>query len=846
MTKYLIPLLFIYFSTAANAQVENVFINELMASNNIVEDEYGETDDWAELYNANDTPVSLEGLYLSDDPDNKLKWQIQGPVIIPPNGYILLWLDDDPGQGELHAPFKLNSDGESLFLSELIQGFPQTVDAVSFGGMPTNVSYGRQTDGGNSWVYFGEYSPGESNNDQLLFFNADLSISLPSGLYGSDTLISISCTDPEAAIRITTDGSLPSDSSTLYSPPLLLDQTLLLRAAAFKQGHVPAGLESEFYLFDTHHELPVLQLDMEARHLWDDEEGIYIKGTNGIGNVCSATPCNFNQDWERPVAIRYFEPDGSLAFHHHAGIKIGGGCSRGFSMKAFNVFFRKGEYGDDKLNYPLFKNLDVTEFKRFKLRCSGNDFSRTMIRDGAIQSMLSNQVDIDLMAYRPVVLYLNGEYWGVYGMREFFSKHYIAAHHNVEQDSLDILKLPYTWMEIKEGNRTEWDALTSFIRNHSFSEQAAYDYVEERIDINEFINYYLAELYIANYDWPANNIMVWRQRNNGKWRWMLYDLDASSGYGTWTNSWPSFNAIDHATSTSGPPWPNGEASTLFLRKLLQNTSFKNEFVQRACTFGQTIFASERATHFIDSLADQVSSEIPATLEKFNNAPLAYNLWEENPAGGSLGSWEGYLNDFKAFFEHRMYFLLQNFTNHFGFSGHFYLTINIDHQTPGSVVLHENKMNAPHQYRGRYFNDVPILIEAVPDSGYYFVRWIETNDTTAVISFQANEKSTLTPIFLRNGEVEVIPPETEELPSLFHIHPIPANTELTVTYREPELTHIHFRIHNASGQLIHENNLTALPVAQELDIDIRSWPPGVYFFTATIGDEEFSRKLLVNH
>ena len=237
-----------------------------------------------------------------------------------------------------------------------------------------------------------------------------------------------------------------------------------------------------------------------------------------------------------------------------------------------------------------------------------------------------------MMAYEPVVVYLNGEYWGFYGLREKYSKHYVESHHGVDKDSIDLLKNPYSAIEIKEGDAIAWDELTSFIEDNSMQNLINYDFVNSRIDINEFMNYNIGQMYAANYDWPANNVTVWRDRNNGKFRWMLYDLDISSGFGEWTPSNAQFNAINHATTINGDPWPNNPQSTLFLRKIIQNEFFQNEFAQRTCTFGQTIFAPERTEYFIDSLTARVASEIPSLINKFDNVPADWYMWNSNAVG----------------------------------------------------------------------------------------------------------------------------------------------------------------------------------------------------------------------
>ena len=810
-----------YSFTVFNGNLEGIFINELMAVNDHIFDEYNEADDWLELYNSNDFSVSLQGIYLSDDANDLTKWQIEAPLYIEPNGFSLFWLDDAPEQGEHHVPFKLSGAGETVFISQLQDGVLVNLDAVTFGEQVPNISYGRDNDGSNDWVLFGETSPNASNNGNGLFLDANLDITPKGGVYSSGQAIVMSTDDPTAVIRYTLDGSIPSANSTQYAAAISLSDPTLLQAALFKPGYAASKIENEYYLIGTDHELPVVQISIAPNYLWDQEEGMYISGNNGELGYCSDDiPRNWNRDWERPVSFRYITPEGEEAFVVNAGMKIGGGCSRAYQMKGLNFFLRDG----NSIQYPLFEQLDIEEFKRFKLRASGNDFARTFIRDGSLQAMLYNQVDIDLMAYEPVVTYLNGEYWGVYGMREFFSKHYLANHHNVAKDSLDLLKNPYYYPEVKEGDLTAWDELTDYITNTNLSDNQAYSWVTNKLDVNEFINYHATQIYITNYDWPANNVTVWRDRNDGKFRWMLYDMDLSSGYGLWLPAGVDYNAIGHATNTFGFEWPNGPASTLLFRRMLQNEGFEEEFSQRICTFGQTIFSPERSGYFIDSLQQRITSEVSDIQNTFNNAPAEIQFWNSNPMGGTASNWLSNINDFKDFFEERMPYVLQNFENKFNYSGHFNLTINYDENTNGTVVFHQNEMKIPYQYSGDYFRNVPIRITAIPKEGYHFVRWEETGVTEAIIDFVASSESTLTPIF----EDDIVSTNAiDKSNHLLDAFPNPANKSLTIQFQQHPTHLLNLKVYDVLGRVIYQMELTGSANVQEHIIDLKNWEEGVY-------------------
>ena len=823
--------------TFSMGNLENVYINELMSLNNAVADEYGETDDWLEIYNDNDTGVMLEDIYISDDLTDTTKWQFPNPIFISPKSFALIWLDDTPEQGVNHVPFKLSSGGETVFISQNQGGGLVVLDEITFGPLPENVSYGRETDGEDSWVYFGNYTPNESNNGSDLFLNASIDFSIEGGFYASGTELTLSTDEPTAEIRYTTDGSLTDQASPVYNNAITLNSTTLVRARAFKPGYISSLQREEFYLIENTHELPVVQISIDPKYLWDEEEGMYITGDNGItGNCSDFVERNWNQDWERPISVRYFEPTGDEAFRLDATMKIAGGCSRGFAMKPFNLFFR-----DNKVDYPIFEQLGFQEFKRLKLRMSGNDYPLTMVRDASIHAMLYDQVDIDLMAYNPVVVYLNNEYWGFYGMREMFNKHYIESHHDVDKDSLDLIKNPYKYSEIKEGDKVAWDELTDFIESNSLVDNSNFDFVNSKIDINEYMNYNIAEMYSANYDWPANNVAVWRDRNGGKFRWMFYDLDISSGFEQWSPSDAEFNAIVHATTTAGADWPNNPESTLFLRKIIQNQGFQNEFVQRTCTFGQTIFAPDRAEHFIDSLSSTVSSEIPGLINKFDNTPADWFMWNANPVGGSNGSWNFNLNKFRNFWQDRLDNVLSNYENFFDYNGHYNLNINFDETTNGTVVFHTNEMKIPFQYYAKYFDDVPILIKAIPKDGYYFWKWLETGDTSQVINFSSSIDAILTPLFLQNGTVSTVDLEEE---IVFTITPNPASSTVYLKYKFSKSSDLLIRVYNVIGEEVFDKNITSGVFSQQISIDVSEWASGVYFLKGEIGGIEVVEKIVV--
>ena len=378
----------------SSTPVTNLIINEIAPSGTDHLDENEEYDDWIELYNSSNNPISIGGLYLTDTYDNLTKWQISSSESVPGNGFLTIWIDKDPEQGGLHANFNLEGSGEQLALTQIVGNDIVVLDSISFPKVNIKNSYGRQSDGSSTWVTFGEITPGASNNGAMRGLDPP-SISLANGIYSGTQSIVLSHPDADVTIRYTTDGSEPKSNSPSYSSPISIDESTSFRAAAFRNNYIPSQSVAGSFLFNVEQNLPTLLINTDPKNFFDDEIGIYVEGTNGITGFCSTEPVNWNQDWERPVNLSMINTDGSEAFSVNAGVKIGGGCSRTYGQKSLNIYLRRKIYGDKAIEYPLFKNRDSDEFERLKLRNSGQDYLRTMYRDGLVQSLLWDQVDID-------------------------------------------------------------------------------------------------------------------------------------------------------------------------------------------------------------------------------------------------------------------------------------------------------------------------------------------------------------------------------------------------------------------------------------------------------------------
>ena len=699
-------LMGIFFFIASPNIKSQVYINEILASNSTVllDNDYQQYSDWIELYNAGSSDVNLAGYYISDDILKPLKWQFPGGITITAGGYLIIWADLE-GRGT-HTNFRLDSEGEQLLL------FDNTgilVDSITFNEQLNDISYGRTTDGGNQWSFFTTPSPNLANDTYPQNAVAPTPVFIPgAGFYGVSLTVSISSSDPSIQIRYTTDGSEPTESSTLYSSPLTVSSTQVIRAKTFGGDYYPGNSVSQtYYIHAPDYTMQVVSLSTTPANLWDNTIGIYVQGTNGITGNCMDYPVNWNQDWERPVSIEYFEKDKTAILQQNAGIKIFGGCTRSADQKSVAITARN-EYGDNSFDYKFFADKDVDKFKNVVLRNSGNDVGETMFRDAFMQSLVKDRMDIDYQAYQPVVVYINGEYWGIHGLREKLNEHYISNNYNINTDNINLLEKNN---QVKCGDNAKYLALIDYLNSNNLSVSANYQYVASQIDINEYINYMLAQIYVGNTDWPGNNIKYWCPTSKlGKFRWIIYDLD----FGFNLSTEPSHNTLTFALEAYGPDWPNPAWSTLLFRKLMQNDEFKTQFAQQMDFHMNTTFETSRMLGLIDQFEDLLAPEMPRHIARWGRP---YNIAE----------WINNINSMRDFANQRNAYMRQHLSNYLGLSGTVNVTVYNPDTLSGWVSLNGNTIKDT-LFQGEFIQGLPLNISIIPKNGYNISHWEITPKT----------------------------------------------------------------------------------------------------------------------
>lgn len=613
-------------TTPPTVQQPNVVINEILAGNTVtnMDTDYYKFSDWIELHNTTNQSQNISGFYLSDDAAAPTKWKIPSGTTLAANQYLIIWADKkDIKANELHANFSLSSKGETLTLANTAGTI---VDTLTFGKLDTGVSAGKS---GSTVVYFVP-TPGAQNSTNYSSKKGSKkpSLSQDSGFYSSRVNLQLS-QENNAAIYYTTDGSTPTTSSSRYNGTLQIDETTVIKALAVESGKLPSEVVINTYFVGHQTTLPVVSLSMDSKYLFDDTVGIYTVGTNGTPHTsCNNVTANYAQDWDRPVHIEYFDENHTQQFEFGSDIALTGECSRSKTKKSFG-FELDGKYGTKSLSYKLFPGKTLGKIKDFKVRTANSGY-RIGDELGA-QLVEEANLDIDYQAYRGVQMFMNGEYWGVYNIREKKGAESLEANYP-NLGKVDIIKA----FIVKKGDYTAYGQFNSFLNSHDLATNANYQQALGFFDEASFIDYMAFMIYNGNLDWIDGNMRTWKEQKAGaKWRWMVDDVD-----------WGFLSQIDfagHGTALASNQFDNLKNSdsttnmVLLFNGLMTNNTFRGKFKTRFNTLLNTVFTPNFMLPIVNKIDNERKDYMH--LEKFAGMP----------AGDYVASYTDYIeNDIRRF------------------------------------------------------------------------------------------------------------------------------------------------------------------------------------------------------
>lgn len=434
-----------------------------------------------------------------------------------------------------------------------------------------------------------------------------LSASQPSALCQKPIVLTLQANTEGATIYFTTDGTAPTQASRRYTSPLTIDSTIVLQAVAYRAGQRSAVLARSF-IFGEFTDFPVVSIIIEPAALFDPVSGLHVRGPRA-SNKFPYTGANYNSNREVNAYVDFIESDKSHAFGEYCKLRIFGGYSRMFPQKSLALTADE-DRGSKRFKHEIFPDRPFKSYKHFVLRNSGSDFGGTHLRDAFITS-LGREMGLTVQAYRPSITYINGKYWGILNIREKINRHFLAMHFGVDKDSVDLLEHN---AGRKAGTRKHYEAMRNFMRDNDLSIQKNYEYITTQMDVVDFADYQIMQIFIDNQD-AGGNIKFWRpQTPKGRWRWILFDTDFGFGhYGTGAKN----NSLAFHTEPNGPNWPNPAWSTFNLRMLLKNNGFRDFFINRFMHRLNTILSAEHTLPRLDSMAARIRGELPRHWKRWN-------------------------------------------------------------------------------------------------------------------------------------------------------------------------------------------------------------------------------------
>jgi len=540
------------------------------------------------------------------------------------------------------------------------------------------------------------------------------------GVYNKPVRVNIEV-EEGTTVYYTEDGSLPNSSSTRYREEIEIEKVGVIRAIAYKNGK-RSEIITQSYFCDREYSLPIISIATNPENLWDYTTGIYVKG------CCADTiepylGANFWKDWEKRANIEMYETDGSQAFNQRVGINLFGGFSRMLPQKSLAIFARK-KYGENRINYPIFPEREIKKYKSFILRNSGGDFRRTHFRD-AFMTQLAKPSGVAVQAYRPAIVFLNGEYWGIQNMREKISEHYLKSNFGTDKENVDILRHNGV---ARQGTSRNYKKLLAFLRNKDLSKDAVLEELESFMDVTDFLRYNIAEVYSDNRD-AGGNIRYWRERtDSAKWRWVFYDLDLGLG-----NNKPNGykrNTLKKFTTANAEAWPDPAWSTFIIRRLLSNKSVETDYINMFADQLNTIYSKETALKLIDEMQEKLKQEMPYHVKKWKT---------------SYENWEYHVNIMRKFIQNRPKYLREHLMEKFDLEKT--VEVNIEYpQRKDIAKIKFNTLKIEEDYSGIYFSGIPITIEVETRHDYEFIGWWGRDETSATLTITPNNNVALEPIF----------------------------------------------------------------------------------------------------
>ncbi len=517
MRKKLIAALLVMLLLAPTSALADVIISEIMTSNGTYEN--GHAYDWIELHNTGKKTVDLSGWYLSDSKKNMTKFQFPSGTKLKADSYLTVYCTGSEVEtvgknSTFYATFALSASGETIYLSDdsgtLLQKlkYPQQYGCVSYG----------TTDGGATYGFFETDTRGKKNDTVLCTGRTEAPVLDTNGGFYQDTVLVTAHGSDGSLLRYTTDGSTPTEKSPeMPTDGLNVTKTTVVRVRAFQDGLVSSPVVSATYFINDDPQTPIVSLITDESYLFSKKTGALVKGTGDIPN--------YDKELEYPINIEYFTGEGVCQINQMGTFTCSGHSARVNAQKSIALYARKA-YGNERFEFNPFPTRDYTSYKSILLRAANSDAYATRLRD-VVASSLAEGEGLLYQDHVVIQVYINGEYWGHYNLREKINKYFIAQYEGITDedaiDQIDILARTGTDRFTQNGNNEDWLELADFCKKNDLNDPENLQYVTDRLDVDSLFTHAAYEIILGNVDFT--NVRVYRVPG-GKWKYLLFDVEA--------------------------------------------------------------------------------------------------------------------------------------------------------------------------------------------------------------------------------------------------------------------------------------------------------------------------------
>lgn len=687
-----------------------VVINEYCAANvSLSTDNFGENSDWVELYNAGATPVNLAGYWMSDKLNNIQKWQMPA-INLNPGQRVLIWCS---GRNITTPPFHTNfglrqSEGNDHII--LADPAGNIVDSTNVRPCMRNHSRGRAGDGGSTWGVFTTPTPNAPNGTNIVSYANKPDMSIPGGIYAGPVSVTLSTQDPTLTIRYTTNGSTPTATSTPYTGPININTTTVLRAGAFSNdpGVIPGFVETHTYFIGVNHSIPIVSV-------WGDQPLNQL--FNGTQN-------------EPDCGMEYFSSTGALLEKTYGNANKHGNDSWAYQQRGIDYIVRDKFGYAGEIDHQIFAIKNRSKFDRVILKAAANDnypfANGAHVRDAYVHTLsLLGGLDLDVRTTESVVLYKNGQYWGVYEIREKTDdKDYIKHYYNIDEPNIQYLKTwGGTWAEYGGPQaQADWNALRQFILNNDMGNPVNFAQVDAQLNWRSLIDYFCINSYTVCSDWLNWNTAWWRGINTpasnprSKWSYALWDMDATFGHYINYTGIPNTGPTANPCNAEALPNPGGQGHTQILTKLItENEMVYQYYVSRYIDLGNTIFSCQTMMAVLDSMLAVIAPEMPAHIARW---------------GGSMAAYNARVQQLKDFIQQRCVAIENGLVDCYDLEGPYPAVFTVNPIGAGTLQIN-SLFPANYPFAGTYYGNIDIITKAFANPGWVFSHWETVNGSSII-------------------------------------------------------------------------------------------------------------------